>query len=55
MLGFEWGLFGGIADSMLAILNKYPELKLVDCDYEAAKPDSTAVVPRGYRVGTHTQ
>lgn len=44
--GDDYAVLGRIADSILAVLNNYKELKQVDCDYESAKPEIVVDVDR---------
>ena len=37
--GEDYAILGIIADSILSILHRYPGLKQIECDYEAAKPE----------------
>ncbi len=44
--GEDYAILGSIADSVLEILHRFPGLKQVDCDYEAAKPEINIEIDR---------
>ncbi|MFW6254528.1 MAG: efflux RND transporter permease subunit, partial [Chitinivibrionales bacterium] len=46
IVGDDYSVMGRIADSMLTILEDYSELKLIDTDYEPAKPDIRVDIDR---------
>jgi multidrug efflux pump subunit AcrB len=46
VIGDDYSILGMYTDSILAVLRKYSELKLVDTDFEAAKPELNVVIDR---------
>ncbi len=46
LIGPDYALLGAYADSLLSILNRYPEFKTVETDFEAAKPEVAVTVDR---------
>ncbi|MBD3322022.1 MAG: MMPL family transporter, partial [Chitinivibrionales bacterium] len=46
VIGQDYAILGIIADSILAIIRSYPHFKLVDTDFEPAKPRLQVVVDR---------
>jgi multidrug efflux pump subunit AcrB len=46
IVGDDYTILGAFADSILKILRNYPELRLIDTDYEAAKPELNVDVDR---------
>lgn len=44
--GEDYAILGRFADSILTILHSYPELKQIECDYEAAKPEIVIDIDR---------
>ncbi|MBD3315180.1 MAG: AcrB/AcrD/AcrF family protein, partial [Chitinivibrionales bacterium] len=46
VVGNDYEIMGAIADSILSVMNRYPEFKLIDTDYEAAKPELAVTVNR---------
>ncbi len=46
IVGADYAIMGNYADSMLAIMEEYPELKLIDTDYEPAKPEARVAIDR---------
>jgi multidrug efflux pump subunit AcrB len=46
VVGDNYEVLGRIADSIVAIMRRYPEFKLVDTDYQAAKPELSVTVDR---------
>lgn len=44
--GYDYAILGAIADSILEVLKRYPELKLVESDFEAALPEIAVDVDR---------
>ncbi len=46
IVGSEYAVMGRFADSILTVLSRYDALKLIDTDYEAAKPEIAVTVNR---------
>ncbi|MFW5785091.1 MAG: efflux RND transporter permease subunit [Chitinispirillaceae bacterium] len=46
LVGRDYAVLGAYTDSILSILDKYSEFKLVETDYEAAKPEVAVTVDR---------
>lgn len=46
VIGDRYDILGAIADSITSIMAGYPEFKLIDTDYEAAKPELSVTVDR---------
>lgn len=46
IVGDDYTILGAFADSILTILRNYPELRLIDTDYEAAKPELKVDIDR---------
>lgn len=44
--GEDYTVLGQFADAILTILHTYPELKQIECDYEAAKPEIVIDIDR---------
>jgi multidrug efflux pump subunit AcrB len=46
VVGDDYTILGMFADSILELLRHYPELKLIDSDFEAAKPELSIIIDR---------
>lgn len=46
IIGKDYALLGTYTDSVLSVLNRYPQFRLVETDYEAAKPEVAVTVDR---------
>ena len=46
LVGDDYAILGTYSDSIASILNRYPEMKRVENDYESAKPEISVAVDR---------
>ncbi|HEX2955922.1 MAG TPA: efflux RND transporter permease subunit [Chitinispirillaceae bacterium] len=46
IVGDDYSILGMFADSVLEVLRQYPELKLIDTDFEAARPELNIIIDR---------
>jgi len=46
VIGDDYSILGMYADSILTILRNYPQLKLIETDFEAAKPELNITIDR---------